>query len=175
VDNKRYETPMNFRLGSPMHLKLGLYVSYTQGGSYPHTLKDLVLWGSLTKTTWISSNILIQHQKGNNIYCHKHPLHQHYSHILTLRSKAKLTKTKIFVRRLRPQPPYILTRRIIIPIHPHLLNCHIHLPHFSSTNQWNHATYYFPFMDESLLVWNLFPMIKSSILEQCLVPKLVIT
>ncbi len=93
-------------------------------GSCSHTLKDLVLGGSLTKTAWVSSYILIQHQKGNNIYCHKHPLHQGYSHILTQGSKAKLSKTKNFVRRLRPQPPYILTRSIIIPIHPHLLNSH---------------------------------------------------
>jgi hypothetical protein len=41
VGNKRDETLMNFGLRSPMHLKLGLYVGYTQRGVFHTCLKTL--------------------------------------------------------------------------------------------------------------------------------------
>jgi hypothetical protein len=72
-----------------------------------HTFKDLILWGSFTKTTWVSSYTLIQHCISNNVYCHKYPLHQDYSHILTQNSNMGLSKTKFFYLKAPPTTPLI--------------------------------------------------------------------
>ncbi len=111
--------------------------------SSSHMLKNFVLWGTFTKTTWISWYTLIWHHKGNNVYYNKHPLHQSYSYILTLNSTAKLSKTKQLYVRLHPQPPLYISKRngqIIISIHLHLLNYHI----INHKRMKSCATYYFP-------------------------------
>jgi hypothetical protein len=96
-------------------------------GNSSHTFKDLILWGSFTKTTWVSSYTLIQHCISNNVYCHKYPLHQDYSHILTQNSNMGLSKTKFFY-----------------------LKAHLYT-YSSITNQWGHVSYYFPII--SIHLW----------------------
>jgi hypothetical protein len=61
--------------------------------------------------------------------------------------------------------------------HPHS-STPITLPHSSTTNQCDHATYHFIKINiygSILSFWNLLPMIKLNIFESCLVSKLVTT